>query len=583
MAISFGGLSSGLPVNDIISGLIDLERQPIRQLQTRVQEVNQEISIFNAIESEVTQLETSLERLTADSFLDTDLFNARNVSSSNEDIVTATAGEGATLQNLNVEVVSLATSTQAQSVNQLGAGPTETALLSSIPRTSFTTGDFTLYVDNQAHTISVNADTETLGDVFARIESIAGVSDVSVDAEGRFSVTATGNLTFGGNGDTSNFLATTRLDTSTQAGGVYTGSSVLSMVDLDQDVSSAAAGLSTAVTAGSTFRIGNATFDTTGKSLGQLINEINENTDADVTASYNSAEGTLQVTSNSTGAVGINFEDVSGNFLNAVGLVNGTDSLSSQTLGTNAEVNINGSAYFSTSNTLDQTVTGFNELSINLQSATPGTTVELTVGRDTAQLTEALEGFISEFNDVINRIDEVTDSETGILGPDNRLRGFRNSIRSTVSGFVSGLNPGFGSLQSVGISTGAVGASSGGQAPTNLQLDSSALVEALQNNPTDLKELMVGNNGVLRNLLTQVSNAVDTGDGTNGSQGLFATQETSAQSQITRLNRSITSMEERLIRREESLRRQFQASENLISQFQAQGQALAGLAAAPQG
>jgi flagellar hook-associated protein 2 len=578
MAITFGGLSSGLPVNDIIEGLMGIERQAVNNLQNRVNDVRREISIFDSVENEVTQLQTALEALTADSFLDEDLFNARKTTSGNEEIITATAKENSPIQTLQVEVKKLATATQAKSTANIGQAPSNATLLSDIPGKTFSSGEFTIYVGNQANTITVDAETNTLGDVLSQIEGLAGVTSASLDAEGQINIVSGSPLTFGGNGDTSNFLKLTQLDTATDSGGGnYQSNTLMSIVDDTVDVSSAAANLGTAVTAGSTFKVGNAEFDTTGKTLAEILEEVNNSAEAGVSATFNRTDNTLVLTSDDPGSLAITLEDTSGNFLEAMGLLSGTDTLSSQTLGTNAEVVINGDTYLSTSNTLDEVVTGFTGLSLSLQSAKEGEVVTIEVAQDSDRLTEAVNSFITEFNEVINGISSVTDSESGALGPDNRLNGFRSNLRSIVSGLFSGGTGQFTSLQNIGISTGAVGAGSGGTAPTNLVLDSTAFVDALTQDSAALKELMVGENGILRSLQSFVDNSLDIGDGTT--QGLFQAQENSAQRRIDSLNDTIERTERRLERREALLRRQFQASESLIAQYQSQGQAVSGLSA----
>lgn len=578
MAIQFGGLSSGLPVNDIIDAIINAEREPIRQLQARRQAFQVEKNEFSAIQGRTNTLQSAIKKITATSFLDENLFQAKTATSANDGIVTASATENASIQTYTIETEFLATSTKAASSAAIGQLPTTGTALNAIPTKTFTSGTFAVYADGVATEITVDADNDTLGDVLTAIQNISGVASASINAEGALEITAdTGvALNFGSTGDTSNFLASTRLDTPSAAGDVYTASGFLSLVDLES-TDLTAAGLNTAVTAGSTFTIGEATFDTTGKSINTLIDEINATSAAGVFASFNRATNRMELTSKSTGAVAVKMEDTSGNFLSAMGLVNGADTLSSQTLGTNAKFTVNGTTYFSTSNTVDDTVSGLTGLTLELKQTNVGAPTTVTVGRNTEALNGALNDFVKAFNDVIAGVDQVTDAETGAVGPNSSLTGFRNSLRLQMLGTNDSLTT-FQNLIQVGLSTGRAGTGTG-EASTTLEFDASALEEALATNSTEVEELFRGTNGIFASLQAIVDAALQTGDGSNTSAGLFQAQRDSADASIDRIDDQIIRREQRLERREQTLRRQFTASENLIAQFQAQGNALSGLAA----
>jgi flagellar capping protein FliD len=77
-----------------------------------------------------------------------------------------------------------------------------------------------------------------------------------------------------------------------------------------------------------------------------------------------------------------------------------------------------------------------------------------------------------------------------------------------------------------------------------------------------------------------VDGVLKVGTSTTGAQGLLQAQEQGLDARVKRLNDNITRAEERLVRREALLKSQFTVSEGLISQYQAQGQAISGLASA---
>jgi flagellar hook-associated protein 2 len=581
MSISFGGLSSGLPVNDIIAQLIGIERQPIDAMRRDVQQLNSQKSVFTSLKSITTALQTSLKKVTATSVLDTNLFNSRKATSSDEAALSASVTKDAAQQTLNVEVKKLATSTRAASTASIGNLTTGATALNALPGLTLTSGNFSVFVNGVESSVAVDATVDTLDDVLGRINALSpDITGASV-VNGQLQVQATGAgvVRFGSSGDTSNFLKVAQLDTATDTAGTFTGGRAFNLVNVDAVVSDVGAGFGTAVTAGSTFKINGQTFDTTGKSLGTLLQDINNNSAAKVTASFNRTTNKLELSSKDTGALPIQLQETSGNFLTAMGIVGaGGDSLASQTLGQNAEVVVNGTTLLSTSNTLDSAVSGLTGISLNLKKAQVGTTVSLEVGQDTEALTKAMEDFTKKFNEVNKYIKEITDSKTGALGINSGLTGLRQQLRNVVSSPVSGLSP-YGSMGAVGISTGAAGAG-GGTAPVDLVFDQAKFLEALKANPNQVEQLFRGPSGIFTQLQTMVDGVLKVGTSTTGAQGLLQAQEQGLDARVKRLNDNITRAEERLVRREALLKSQFTVSEGLISQYQAQGQAISGLASA---
>lgn len=579
MGISFGGISSGLPVNDIISQLLAIEAQPIQKLRERVTDLRTQDIVFNNIENKTKSLQASLKALTARSILDEDLFDAKKATSSNDEVLGVNATRTAAPQSLQVEVKSLATATRASSLAGVGQLASGTTALANIAGSAFTSGDFSVYVNGVAHTVTVDAETDTLDDVLGRITALSpAITGASMQPDGTLQVSTSGAgvVRFGSSKDSSNFLTRTRLSTATDSNGVLSTTLPLSTINLEADVSTAAANFNTAVTAGSKFKLGTVEFDTTGKSLNTLIQEINATPEAGVTASFNLTNNTLSLVSRGSGAVAIAMEDTSGNFLQTMGLLGaGNNSLASQTLGTNAEVVVNNTTLFSTSNSLGEDVTGITGLTLDLKKSNPGSTLTVTVGQDSEKLSTAITDFVAKLNDVLNTIATDTNAETGRLGINSSLTGFRSQLRGTASSAVNGLTT-YNSLALIGISTGAANTSAGGGTPATFQFDKAKFEEALKARPTEVKNLMVGTGGILTQMQNLVDNALSNGGDTQ--KGLFAAADESFQARIRQLNESIDRANQRLSRREEILRRQFQASESLISQYQAQGTAVASLA-----
>lgn len=578
--ISFGGISSGLNVDQIVSSLIAVDRQPYQKLQQKVNTTQQKTQFMNAIKTRATTLQTNINKFVSTSFLDEDIFQAKTGTTSDAAKVTVTATAKASVQGLSVTVDQLASTTIARSTGAVGQAVTGSTKLSDVKQFSFSAGNLSVYVGGVANTIAVNT-TDTFDDVLGRIKGISGIADATISTDGKLTITAStpNNVKLGSNSDTANFFRLAKIDTAADSGtGVLQGTQPISSIDASADVSSAAANLTTAVTAGSTFKIGKATFDTTGKTLAQLVEAINNSTDAGVSAVLNASNNKLELTAKQTGNLPIYLEDTTGNFLTATGLITGGNSLSSQTLGKNAQLTVNGTTIYSTSNTVDASVSGLTGVSLELKDkTTSGTPVNINIGRDTGKITTAINDFIKTYNDIISTIDAQTNPKTGGLPNDSSLRSFRAQLRGLVSSANNDTLT-YKSLQSVGITTGAAGTTNNGAtgATSALQLDSTKLTDAIAANAADVKNLFSGTNGIFTRLKKIVDQAVLTGSDTTG-KGLFQAATDSFQTQITRLNKQIADGSERLRKKEAAYRRQFAASDSLISQYQSQGQSISNL------
>jgi len=578
MTISFGGLSSGLPVDDIISQLIALERKPIDLMKERISKLQLNNAQYKNVQDRASKLLQSIKTLTAQSVLDQDLFRKKAATSSDEAVAKATVQDTASIQTINLEVINLATQTKAESTSGVGTLASGTSLLTDIAQGSITDGNFTVFVNGVASTVTVDT-SQDLDSVLTQIAGIAGINGASV-VNGQIVLDYTNgtNVQLGANGDTSNFLNNTFLKTGTKTATSITSSIPLSTLQLDELVSAAAANFATPVTDG-TFTIGKATFDTTGKTLGEIITEINNSSDAGVTASFNIAENQLELTALDSGSTLITLSNGTGNFLTAVGLISGGgDTTVSQTAGENAEFKINGTTLYSATNNVNSGISGLTGVTLELTGENAGSPISITIGRDTEELETQLDSFVNTFNTLISFIDEQMDAKStnAKLVGDGGLRRLRNSLRTTVSDLVSGLAK-YSTLSLVGISTGAVTAG-GGQASPKLQFDKSKFNTAIADDPEQVRDLMIGTSGILTQLQSQLDLALYDDPG-NTSDGIFYSHDRTIQSQIDSINDQIERSERRIDKREQLLRQQFSAMESAIAQAQSQGNALTGLIA----
>ncbi len=603
--MGFSGFNSGLPIDDIIAKMIQVESQPINLMAQRKSSIQKQQTAYNAVKTRIADLLTAIKKMTNRGFDGSTIFDTMLGTTSNDKIATATATASATPQNLTLEVKSLAGATKAASTTGVGTFDATTP----ISALGITTGSFTMYVEGVSYNIAVN-NGETIGDVLERINTTIPDAYIDTDptvVDNKINITYLGgtatDIIMGAGGDTSNFLAKTYLATGINDGaGAITASQRASTIDLTQLVSDPLANLATAVTDG-TFNVNGISFDTTGKSMNQLITEINASA-ANVVAKFNTSNNSFEITAKDNRSQLINLTDGTGNFLTAMNLIVAGDSTVSQTAGKNAEFVLNGTTLYSTSNSINETVTGMTGITLDLKKAEVGTTVTIGVARDVASLKTAVKDVIDKYNAAITFIDQQTDAKAGgALAGQSRLIALRGQIRGLFTSQVSGLaGTAYDSLQQVGISTGAVSGTA--SASAKLQLDEAKLEAAILADPAAIEKLFVGQNlggaldgtihddqmdGTLTRLMQALSDTTYTTStgassfgalydgGTDDTKGLFAAYQLTTNKRISSIDKSITRAEERLELRERALRQQFLAMDKLIGELQSQGNALNGL------
>lgn len=113
--ISSTGIGSGLDVNNIVSQLVALEKQPLKTLELKATTVKDQISAFAQIQSQFAALTDVATRLSAPS-----AWVARTASSSNAGAATITATAAANATSFTLDVDMLA---QTQSVSSATMAP----------------------------------------------------------------------------------------------------------------------------------------------------------------------------------------------------------------------------------------------------------------------------------------------------------------------------------------------------------------------------------------------------------------------------------------------------------------------------
>jgi flagellar hook-associated protein 2 len=207
---------------------------------------------------------------------------------------------------------------------------------------------------------------------------------------------------------------------------------------------------------------------------------------------------------------------------------------------------------------------------LNLNGASPGETVTLSLAPDASQASTAVSQFVAAWNTVIGDINtqftvSPNGTASGPLEADNTLRDIQNQLLGAISDSISG-NSGLVNLASIGINLNTDG---------TLSLDSGTLSNALNTNFAAVQNLLQGSSGVgafLSSTLNQIS------DPTQGSialdlQGLSQTDQS--------LTQQIDAMQTLLSSQTQTLTAQYAQMETTLQempQLQAEmTQQLAGL------
>jgi flagellar hook-associated protein 2 len=219
--------------------------------------------------------------------------------------------------------------------------------------------------------------------------------------------------------------------------------------------------------------------------------------------------------------------------------------------GTNASLTIDGVPFSSTSNTITGAISG---VTLNLASASPGTTVQLTVGPDADQATTAINNFVNAYNSVVGVINtqftvDPTTNRQGPLGADSTLRTLQSSLLRDVTYSVAG-SGGLVNLASLGIDLNNDGTLTVNQVATDTH---PSLSSVLATNPGAVQSFFQNINGTgfasnFNNDLANVNDPID---------GLLNVDIAGNKSQQQALTTQITNLQDRLTAQQNQLTLQY--------------------------
>ena len=178
MALTAAGVGSGIDVEGILEQLGEIERQPIVALEAKREELDVELSAFGSVKSALSSFQTAADALGSN--VD---FGAFVATSSDEAVFTATASGGEVAENLEIEVLSLATNHRLSSAAYNSAD--STIAQGSL---TFSSGDTSFQIDIDDSNDTLNGLQDAINDSLENTTMSASI--ISVDGGSRLILTA---------------------------------------------------------------------------------------------------------------------------------------------------------------------------------------------------------------------------------------------------------------------------------------------------------------------------------------------------------------------------------------------------------
>ena len=105
MSISFSGVGSGLPINEWVTALVEVEQNKVDALEDQRDALSEKQTVLNSLKSEYSAVQSATLTFT-DSLLGagSDIFSKVSVSASDTSVVTATVTQFATPASIELVI-----------------------------------------------------------------------------------------------------------------------------------------------------------------------------------------------------------------------------------------------------------------------------------------------------------------------------------------------------------------------------------------------------------------------------------------------------------------------------------------------
>jgi flagellar hook-associated protein 2 len=549
-------VTSTYDIHSLVSQLMELETQPLHDLEAKRTTYEKQIEAWDEIRTSLRALQTKLDALRlAATFL------SKTATSSDADVLTATAGTNASETTYTFSNITLATAATATSSGALGLSQGTYTTLVGGEQINTEGGDANFNERIDGGNLNLDSDKTIVSGTF-----YVNAKQITVTASDTI-MTILGKINGSGAGVTATLSGDTVTITQTSAGpnwfvhleddttGFLDAMKLTSgngnpdpsltagqYADVDKDLEDT----SLSVTDGY-FTINGITFavDVSEDSLSDLVSDINSSA-AGVLAFYDSVSDTITLTSSVDGQDIVLSNDTAGLFA-ALGIATGTHE------GTGSSFTLNGQAMTRDSNTFT-----INGTTFTLRGSG---TASVTVAKDTATTVDRIQSLVNQYNKTVELLySKETDADSPLKG-DLKLKSLRRRLRSYMYSAVE--NPGtLLYLSEVGL-----GVDHDTKAKT-ITFDSAKLEDALEESASDVFQLFAYNSD--SDGLYDDGGIADTLDDyledyTKRYSGYIAERKEYIDGRIDAVDKKISRTEEDLARREQRLTEQY---EKLFAAFQ---------------
>lgn len=590
---TFSGMGSGLPVDQLIEATMAQNSTRLNKYQEDQTLYTKQKSAYSTIKTKYSSFDSALQKVIDSKLIYAyDLFDRKSVDISDKSVATVSTGKGAVSGSTEIKVNSLATPAQV-SLTNLGSPISSGISLNDI---GVIDGSFALsFIKDDGTAVNVSADVtidDTIDSYMAKLNKallkdsddkdtgLSGSISYNVDANGVFTLdfsTVEGGVLNPKNPypkSKSNFADV--FGFTQNAGSTTLTSKPVSSLNLDGKISDNSIGLlgfdASTLTLPETINIGGLDIEVTADTtLRQIMNKVNEESDCQVKMGYNQTTNTMTI----KGKDDFYSDNIffSGKaLLSGLGLTdeNGVVKTEIQTQRKAGEIVVDGKTIAIRSNKVTAADTGLTGVTINLKSVTPSDEpLTISISDNTDDLTNALQAVVDAYNAIVTSVDgytyvdtsedsEDTSKSSGILSNDYTIKSMQTTMSMMMMTPVDSKLT-YKSLSLIGFST----------SDGKLALDKTKFLNALSDNPTDVKTLLVGTKdktvtGVFENLKAQIKQYMDY------DTGFFATKSNSLTSSIDNLNKSIEAEQRRLDAQRTSLVKQYSNLDAIMSKYQAQ-------------
>lgn len=586
--VIFSGLISGVDYESIINALISRRRAPIQALQNTQRTIELKRTLWGEIRSSLNALRDAIKPL-----LNLNACLPTRVSSSDESIVKPILSQGETrgLNSYRVTILQLATHTSILSSYKDGSTGIGKAvditipISQAMPWAGITSGSVTI----NGMKVDVDVTSDSLNEILERITSVTGVNAAYDAATDRVMLYSSHPFTIGSN-DTSNLFQVLGLNNAPLEfnGTSYVITSLYRVGRINGRIPLQDENLRVQIEPSGSFKLNGVeiTYDAAIDSLMTLIGRINLLVPS-VHAFYDALSDKVVLISANAGSRTILREDVRGNLLDALGLLDdGTASKADVKLGQPALITVDGvnsgNPIAINGNTVNDILNG-----ITLHLVGTGTAT-ISVTSDPVVLLNAIKSFVNAYNATVSLLN-MRLSEKPVLNPKNdseRMKGLlfgdqvlfrvRSSLVSIASSRIQSARDTLSMLAHIGIRLNPDG---------TMRLDEEKLQKALSNDPKAVWHIFAcdangngrgdsGEDGIAIKLIDTLNEWLSNTPMQWGSKsvpsGLVARQENLLELQNEQLQRHINHLSERLERYAEILRNRFIAAEKAIAILRAQ-------------